>query len=70
MPIVDAILKFLALWGLWICPAILLVSVWGITRLGRGQRLWIPSTWKARAGMACRPAVEPASEPAPSSPDG
>lgn len=48
---IDALMKSLAFWGLWICPAILVLSLWGITRLGRGRRRWIPSTWKARVVM-------------------
>ncbi|MCP3958624.1 MAG: redoxin family protein [bacterium] len=52
MQIVDALFKFLALWGLWLFPAIILLSILGIVWLGRGRRLWIPATWKGRAGTA------------------
>ena len=52
MVILEALVKFLALWGLWVCPAILLLSLLGISYLGHGRRFWIPATWTARAGTA------------------
>ncbi len=49
--VLEAFLQFVVLWGAWFLVPLLLVSLAGLVVLGRGHRLFLPPTWKARAGM-------------------
>lgn len=49
---IEQALPFLATWGAWIFAAALLLALLATWRLGRGQRLRIPSTWPGRIASA------------------
>ena len=48
--LVERLIPVVVLWGVWIAAGLLLLSVAGIWRLGRGRRLLIPARWPGRLG--------------------
>ena len=49
---IERLLPVLAMWGAWGFAALLLVTVLGVWRLGRGRRLLVPARWPGRLASA------------------